>query len=195
MKVFTWFTVYILILSCAVYANTAVHVLPKLLLEKKIAQIVKFEKKVVKKLKVVPKHCIKNIPEVTIEKLIIKHSNRYGIDARVIRAIAWHESRLNKKALSIQGAIGIMQLMPDTAKALGVIDPWCPDQNVRGGVKYFKHLLKQFGDLKLALAAYNAGPAAVNNYNGIPPYKETQRYVKSIMKELAKKGYNGYNTN
>lgn len=119
---------------------------------------------------------------VKINKLIDEYSQKYGLDSDFVKAVVKQESGFNEKATSKCGAMGLMQLMPGTAKALNVNDPYNARDNIEGGVKYLKGLMDRFdGDMKLALAAYNAGPNAVKKYNGIPPYNETQNYVKNIM--------------
>ncbi|MBW2192825.1 MAG: lytic transglycosylase domain-containing protein, partial [Deltaproteobacteria bacterium] len=101
----------------------------------------------------------------------------------LIKAIIMAESGYNPRAISKKGAKGLMQLMPRTAEALGVEDSFNPEQNIRGGVKYFKQLVNQFqGDVTLALAAYNAGSKNVRKYQGIPPYKSTQYYIEKVFK-------------
>ena len=116
------------------------------------------------------------------EPLIRQHANRQGIRAELVRAVIQVESAFNPKAVSPKGAMGLMQLMPATARELGVADPFNPAENIRGGVTYLRQLLDRYNDdEQLALAAYNAGPTAVDKYGSkIPPYKETQNYVHKI---------------
>ena len=117
-----------------------------------------------------------------IDEIVDTFSSKYNIDGDFIKAIIKQESGFNPNATSKKGAMGLMQLMPSTAKSLGVINAYNPWENVEGGVKYLKWLMDRFNnDEKLVLAAYNAGPNAVKKYGGIPPYKETQNYVNSIM--------------
>ena len=117
-----------------------------------------------------------------IDALIEQYSAKNGLDSAFVKAVIKQESGFQPKVTSHCGAMGLMQLMPATASSLGVTDAYDPEQNIAGGTKYLKGLLDRFGGNKsLALAAYNAGPNAVAKYNGIPPYKETQNYVKNIM--------------
>jgi soluble lytic murein transglycosylase-like protein len=112
----------------------------------------------------------------------------YALDPNLVEAVAWRESRFRPNAVSDKGAIGVMQLMPGTARDLGV-DPRDPVQNIRGGAIYLRRMLSEFGgDVRLALAAYNAGPAAVRKHGGVPPYAETQAYVTSILGRMAASG-------
>ncbi|MFY9397285.1 MAG: lytic transglycosylase domain-containing protein [Desulfomonilia bacterium] len=105
-----------------------------------------------------------------------------GMDPELILGIVQVESQFNPRAKSPKGAMGLMQLMPQTASLMGVVDPWDPHENLTAGVRYFSSLLKRYdGDVSKALAAYNAGPSAVDVYNGIPPYQETRQYVKNVL--------------
>jgi len=115
--------------------------------------------------------------------IIIQAANRYQVDSALIKAIIMAESSYNPKAISKRGAKGLMQLMPIAAEALGVRDSFNPEQNINAGVRHFKNLLNQFnGDVKLALAAYNAGSKIVREYQGVPPFKATQYYIKKVFK-------------
>jgi len=115
------------------------------------------------------------------EPLIREHAGRQGLRPELVRAVIQVESGFDPRALSPKGAMGLMQLMPDTAEELGVANPWDPAQNIRGGTTYLRRLLDHFGgDERLALAAYNAGPGAVARSGGTPPYRETRDYVRKV---------------
>lgn len=120
------------------------------------------------------------------QNMIIRIAREEGVDPALALAVAGAESGFNAGAVSPAGAIGLMQLMPGTAKGLGV-DPFVPEQNVRGGLRYLRNNMKRYGNsLNLALAGYNAGPGAVDRYGGVPPYKETQNYINTIASNKKK---------
>lgn len=117
---------------------------------------------------------ISNIIEFTAKK--------YGVDAKLVMAVAKVESGLSPDVVSTAGAVGVMQLMPETAQGLGVRNSKDPRENIDGGVRYLKQLMTTFdGDVTKVVAAYNAGPQAVQKYNGVPPYSETKDYVAKVM--------------
>lgn len=123
-----------------------------------------------------------------LDALFEAASQKYNVPVSLLKAVAKAESNFNPNATSPCGAMGIMQLMPGTAEGLGVSNAYDPEQGIMGGSQYLSQLLTQFnGNTKLAVAAYNAGPEAVDQYGGIPPYAETQNYVQTVM------GYLGEN--
>lgn len=119
-----------------------------------------------------------------VSAAILASSDRHAVSAAIVEAVAWQESRFNQAAISPKGARGIMQLMPATALDLGV-DASDFRANIDGGTAYLARQMRRFGDLRLALAAYNAGPEAVDRYGGVPPYAETRGYVAAILARLA----------
>jgi len=117
--------------------------------------------------------------------LIRKAAERYKVDYALVKAIIKSESNFDSLAISRAGAKGLMQLMPATANALGVNNSFHPEENIQGGVRHLRYLLDLFkGDLRLVLAAYNAGENVVFRYNGIPPYQETQTYIQRVLQYL-----------
>jgi hypothetical protein len=119
---------------------------------------------------------------VDLDAVFQAASQKYGVSTGLLKSVASAESGFDPKATSKCGAMGIMQLMPETAKGLGVTDAYNPQQNIMGGAKYLSQLLNRFnGDTKLAVAAYNAGPGNVEKYGGVPPFAETQAYVQKVL--------------
>ncbi len=117
-----------------------------------------------------------------LQKVVTRASREFDVHEELIWAVIAVESNFDEKAKSRVGAMGLMQLMPDTANFLEVRDPFDPAQNIRGGTRYLSYLIKEFqGDWKKALAAYNSGPETVKKHNGIPPYPETKAYVSKVM--------------
>src|SRR5215475_4367047 len=128
-------------------------------------------------------------------ELIRKAAAKYEVDADLVFSVVAAESNFNPKAVSRRNAHGLMQLLPETARRMGVRDIYDPAQNIDGGTRYLRDLLKRYdGDLALTLAAYNAGPGAVQRYGRIPPYNETIQYVRAIRKTYALRKSNGDKT-
>lgn len=127
-----------------------------------------------------------NYEKGSIKQMLVDAARKHGVDENLVLAVANAESGYRADAVSSAGAVGVMQLMPGTAASLGVTDSFDAKQNIDGGVRYLKQMLGMFGgDTAKALAAYNAGPGAVQKYDGIPPYNETQAYVRNIMSDIS----------
>jgi hypothetical protein len=127
------------------------------------------------------KHC-RPKRSALFQPIINRAASRYEVDPALVRAIIFAESGYNPAAVSHRGAMGLMQLMPGTAKAMGVEDCFDPEHNIYGGVRYFRKLFNQFdGDVTLALAAYNAGSRKVREFNGVPPYRATRHYIEKVL--------------
>ena len=125
---------------------------------------------------------VRNVPLLdSWDDEILSASAQYGVPAELIKAVCLAESGMNPRALSPAGARGLMQLMPDTARGLGVKDPWDPVQNIDGGTRYLRSLMQRFPQLAHAVAGYNAGPKNVEKHRGIPPFTETQNYVVRVL--------------
>lgn len=121
-------------------------------------------------------------PAEELRQVIEESARSNDLEPDLIRAVIQVESAYDPSALSRKGAMGLMQLMPETARDLAVSDPWDPEQNVRGGSRYLRRMLDEFGEVELALAGYNAGPEAVKRFQGIPPYPETLGYVEKVLR-------------
>ncbi|OPG16644.1 hypothetical protein B2M26_05535 [Ferroacidibacillus organovorans] len=120
------------------------------------------------------------------EALIASLAPQYGLSPNLVSAVVKQESNFSANATSQAGAMGLMQLMPQTAQSLGVTNPYDPVQNLQAGMSYLSQLIHRYhGDISLALAAYNAGPSTVDAFGGIPPYPETQHYVSSVMQSAS----------
>lgn len=134
------------------------------------------------------------IPPAQIDSLVAANAGRFGVDPSLVKAIIANESGFNANATSSVGAQGLMQLMPATAASLGVGDSYNPAENVAGGTRYLRGLLDRFGgDTRLAVAAYNAGPGAVEKYGDVPPYTETQNYVQNVLSSYERYRAQGMN--
>lgn len=125
----------------------------------------------------------------SVKVSIAKHAIEMGVDPAIALSIARTESGFNHSARSSHGAVGVFQLMPSTAKRMG-LNPYSLNDNIKGGIMYYKSMYKMFGSVELALAAYNAGPGNVKRYQAVPPYAETKRFVSKIMTD-----YNYYKNN
>jgi len=125
----------------------------------------------------------------TIKTSIVKYAHELGVDPAIALSIARTESGFRHEARSSYGAVGVFQLMPSTAKRMG-LNPYLLNDNIKGGIMYYKMMYKMFGSMELALAAYNAGPGNVKKYNAIPPFAETKRFVSKIMTD-----YHNYKKN
>ncbi len=123
-----------------------------------------------------------SVSDTELDRIFEEASKKYNVPLALLKAVAKAESNFNPNDVSSAGAIGIMQLMPETAKGLGVDNPFDPEQNIMGGAKYLADKLKMYnGDVELALAAYNAGSGNVEKYGGVPPFAETKNYIKKVL--------------
>ena len=132
-----------------------------------------------------PGNQAKPVSGANVSELVASIASRHDVEPLLVDSVIRVESNYNTYAISPKGALGLMQLIPTTARRFGVSDTFAPEQNIEGGVRYLKYLMQLYkGDERLALAAYNAGEGAVAKYKGIPPYKETQNYVYQVGKRL-----------
>ena len=129
-------------------------------------------------------------PSLTLRSIIEEAARAYSLDPALVNAVIRVESSFNPYAVSRKGAQGLMQIMPETADSLGIRNVFNPRENIFGGCKYLRKLLDDHnGNLRLALAAYNAGPTAVKEYGGIPPYRETRNYIRKVLTHYKGSGY------
>jgi soluble lytic murein transglycosylase-like protein len=144
------------------------------------------------RLKDLPRLSFDSMGGVSLERFARRNARAYdplvervgresGVPPALVKAVIHAESAFNPRAVSHKGAMGLMQLMPATARNLGVFEPFAAEQNVAGGARYLRSLRERFGNWTMALAAYNAGPDAVTKFGGIPPYRETQTYVRRVL--------------
>jgi soluble lytic murein transglycosylase-like protein len=130
---------------------------------------------------------VRTAPSGPYGKLVAKAAKQNGLNRRLLSSVIRAESNFHPLAVSPKGALGLMQLMPATARSLAVRHPFDPAENVQAGARYLKQLLGKFGSVKLALAAYNAGPATVRLYHGVPPFRETRAYIARVRRDMKKK--------
>lgn len=122
-----------------------------------------------------------NVERETVLSLIRKYSRLYGVDVDLVRAVLEVESSFDNRAVSRAGAQGLMQIMPETQKHLQLSSPFDPEANIQAGIRYLNRMLERFSSVRHALAAYNAGPSKVEEYDGLPPFPETRKYVKKVL--------------
>lgn len=129
---------------------------------------------------------VRKAPHGPYGALVAKAAKKNGLNRQLLTSVIRAESNFHPHAVSSKGALGLMQLMPETARQLAVSNPLNPEQNVQAGARYLKELLGKFGNVNLALAAYNAGPGAVRHYHGVPPFRETREYIKRVRRDMKK---------
>lgn len=152
-----------------------------------LARIAEIERRFVKmgdggvSLRVPERQGGKDSSQKSFELLVEEYARKHDMDPKLVKKLIQVESGFDPQAVSPKGAVGLMQLMPETCRDLGVKDPFDVEENLEGGIRYLKSLMRRFQDVRLALAAYNAGPGKVKEYGGIPPFPETERFVKKIL--------------